>query len=145
MKPSCFVFDIDHTISEPINRWPYGSCTEDAIIPTMKVILDMIAYRNCDKYRQYMKTRIHIIILSGRKEKDHKHETIRWLDDNKIIYEEIYLNPTDPCTTSYKFKSDKLKEIKERYNILWVFDDDSDVAIACKDLGIPSFLFSCNH
>lgn len=81
-----------------------------------------------------MKTRIHIIILSGRKEKDHKHETIRWLDENKIIYEEVYLNPTNPCTKAEMFKHEKLIELQEIYTILGVFDDDPLVADACKEL-----------
>lgn len=145
MKQSCYIFDLDHTLCHPVNRWPYSSCAEDEAIPSVKLIAEFIAYRNSDKYRQYMKTRVHIIILSWRKEWDHKFETIKWLDENKIIYEEIHLNNSNPCTKAEVFKREKLIELQEKYNILWVFDDDPLVAEICKELKIPNFLFSYNY
>lgn len=142
MKTKCYIFDIDHTLSMPVKRWPYDSCEEDEKIQSIDLLilaLNVMKHKNPDAYD------IKIIILSGRKEKYHLRETKKWLAFNLVWYDELILNDTDPCVKGHEFKKIKLDELKKKYNILGVFDDELDVHLICTHLWIPSFLFSHNY
>ena len=140
-KPKAFIFDLDFTLCHPVNRWPYDSGADDEIITSTYFLLIWLnAYRR--KIPKFMGC--NIIILSWRKEKDHLDESAKWLDDQYLLYDKLILNDTSPCQPGHIFKKAKLIELQKEYNILGVVDDDEDVIAVCKELWIPSFLFSYN-
>ena len=143
MKPKAYIFDLDNTLSHPVNRWPYASCQEDEIIPwTMKVLQSILFWEIMEASDDL----IQVIILTGRKKSEYEQDTKDWLDKQNLwFYVTLIMNDTSPCVSWDVFKKAKLQELIEKYNILWVFDDDPLVADACKELWIPSFLFSHNH
>ena len=156
-KPYCYIFDLDNTLVDMNGRSPYdNNLSGDTPILSVLQIINMIDIW-CDDSWPFdihsSQRSIEIILLSWRKKLDFEKATRNWLDfnwfkresgSNYIAYDRLILNDTDPCVSWPVFKAGKLIQLKEEYNILWVFDDDEKVMDICKLLWIPSFQFSLN-
>lgn len=127
LKPKCVVFDLDGTLCE---LWdsanPYNHDGEEYVIPEMYEIYSTL----------HLSFEFKDIILTGRKRKDHWDTTIKWLWDNWIIYDELIMQEWSQWEKNHIYKEKELIKLQERYDIVAMFDDNTDLIPVCKKLGI---------
>ena len=140
MKKNCFVWDLDGTISNVSHRrqyvatkprnweaWNRGLVNDT---PNLAVKIVYQALRQSDEY--------DMIIVSGRSD-DYKEQTIKWLTDNEIFYDEIYMRKYKDHRDDSVVKGEIADEILKTHNILGVFDDRQRVVNMWIERGIWVF------
>lgn len=128
MKPKAIIFDLDGTLctlSDSSN--PYNHDGEEVIIPEMRFILQSFHSPFLDK-----------ILLTGRKKKEYWYITEKWLEDNGMAFDfdRIIMQEKSQADKNHVFKEEKLRELQKEYDIIAVFDDNSDLVPVCKKLWI---------
>ena len=136
----CFVFDLDGTICDVRHRrqyvatkprnwdaWNAGLVND---IPNVAVQKVFQALRNDQE--------VELIIVSGRSD-DYKEQTIKWLTDNEIFYDEIYMRKYKDHRDDAVVKGEIADEIEKTHNILGVFDDRQRVVNMWIERGIWVF------
>ncbi len=79
------------------------------------------------------------IVLSGR-DSSCKKETEKWLAENGIDYDFIYMRPEGDTRKDVEVKEELYNNhIKGQYNVLGVFDDRLQVCRLWHKLGLPLF------
>ncbi len=126
--PRAFIFDIDGTLAIMGDRSPFewskvGSDTRNEVV---YLVLRWLQPEN------------KIIILSGRDEVCRK-ETEKWLKDNNIKYEELFMRPEGNTEKDSIIKKGLFDYIKTKYNVLGVFDDRNQVVEMWRSLGLTCF------
>lgn len=124
-KKQIYIFDLDWTLCElweSIN--PYNHDWEEVTIPWMSVI-----YESLEEHR-------HWIILTWRKRKEYWEITEKWLEYNEIQYLDLIMQEWNTAKPNHIFKREKLIELKEKYDIIAMFDDNPDLIPVCKELWI---------
>lgn len=125
-----YIFDIDGTLAIMNGRSPfdYTRVSEDSLNEPVANILDSL-----------QQVGNKIIICSGRKNLC-KDETIQWLDDNNIKYDVLLMREGEDIRKDSIIKKELyLSSIKDKYNVLGVFDDRNQVVELWRDLGLPCF------
>ncbi len=141
-KRNCFVFDLDGTLCDVRHRrqyvatkprnwdaWNKGLVND---VPNLAVQKVFQALRNCNDYET------DLIIVSGRSD-DYKEQTIKWLTDNNIFYDQIYMRKYKDHRDDAVVKGEIADEIEKTYNILGVFDDRQRVVNMWIERGIWVF------
>lgn len=137
--PSCIIVDIDGTLAHMSGRSPYDYSKVHTDIVDENVREVIWRYSNTNNF-DIRDT--YIIIVSGRDDTC-KAETEKWLDDNRIWYDEIYMrdhtlvdengNKLDDTVV----KRDIYNEwIKPRYNVRFVLDDRDRVVKMWREEGL---------
>lgn len=128
--PEAVIVDIDWTLAfMDWKRSPYDY--EKVGGDRFNVYLD----RLLDPLRESHK----IIIVSWRKD-DCFEETVKWLEDNRFDYDEIYMRKTGDDRNDAIVKEEIFdKNIKDEYNILAVFDDRNRVVDKWRELWLPTY------
>lgn len=126
MKTKAIIFDLDGTLCELSDSSnPYNHDGEEVIILEMALILE--------SFEQYW---AKIIILTWRKKKEYWHITVQWLWENEIYYDEVIMQEWNTAKQNHIYKREKLIELKEKYDIIAMFDDNPDLIPVCKELWI---------
>jgi hypothetical protein len=138
-KPDCIIVDIDGTLAHMNGRSPYDYS---------KVHTDVIDEVVVDLVRRYRKTDImdenplYVVLVSGRDDTC-KEETEKWLRDNHIPYDELFMRDSTLVDEDGKKLDDtKIKRdiynewIKNRYNVRFVLDDRNRVVDMWRSLGL---------
>jgi uncharacterized HAD superfamily protein len=136
----CFVFDLDGTICDVRHRrqyvatkprnwdaWNAGLVNDTPNVAVQKVFQ---ALRNDQE--------VDLIIVSGRSD-DYKEQTIKWLTDNEIFYDEIYMRKYKDHRDDAVVKNEIADEIEKTHKILGVFDDRQRVVNMWIERGIWVF------
>ncbi len=136
----CFVFDLDGTICDVRHRrqyvatkprnwdaWNAGLVNDTPNVAVQKVFQ---ALRNDQE--------VELIIVSGRSD-DYKEQTIKWLTDNEIFYDEIYMRKYKDHRDDAVVKGEIADEIEKTHQILGVFDDRQRVVNMWIERGIWVF------
>ncbi len=136
----CFVFDLDGTICDVRHRrqyvatkprnwdaWNAGLVNDTPNVAVQKVFQ---ALRNDQE--------VELIIVSGRSD-DYKEQTIKWLTDNEIFYDEIYMRKYKDHRDDAVVKGEIADEIEKTRQILGVFDDRQRVVNMWIERGIWVF------
>jgi len=124
--PYCIVFDIDGTLAHKKDRSPFD---------WNKVGNDEIDDVCCDLSR-ILRKYYHIVLLSGRDEIC-KEETEKWLYDNKIEYDYLYMRPQGNFEKDRIIKWNLLKKhVLLHYNVKCIFDDRQQVVDMWREKGI---------
>lgn len=129
-KPSCVLVDLDGTLNYALYRPWYG---KDAAV---KMINDRpnIGLVNL---LQNLSNDIKIIIMSGRSEGDEAYTSLAWLSNYGIKYERaIFRNEGDYRKGEVIKLENYNTYIKDKYNVLAVFEDDDKCIKMYKDLGL---------
>jgi len=129
MKSDCYIFDIDGTLAKMKGRSPYewSKVGEDVSNDYVVNILSL-----CDNNN-------HIIIFSGR-DACCREETIAWLDRNDIRYDELHMRPEGDKRPDTEIKMEMYNNfVKDKYNVMGVFDDRLSVCRMWYELGLPLF------
>lgn len=129
-KEQCIIIDIDGTLAHRCDRgiFEYNKVKNDVANINLIEIIKSIPVKK--------------IIVSGRDDNS-KEVTEKWLKDNGIEYDEFYMRVTgdNRCDTIVK-KEIYENNIKDRYEVLSVFDDRPKVIRMWKELGL--FVMDCN-
>jgi len=129
--PDCLITDFDGTISHMTNRTAYewdkvGSDRKDP------VITDLIS-----RYGE-----MRIIIVSGRNDRC-RPETEKWLADNGVHYNELFMRKDGDMRKDVVVKREIYeREIKGKYNVFMVLDDRSQTVNGWRDLGLKTLQVS---
>lgn len=131
---TAFIFDIDGTLAIMQNRGAYEweRVGEDVVNNAVRTVL-----------RHIVPGGHRIIILSGR-DSICRPQTEKWLRDNEIPYDDLYMRPkgnTEKDTVVKKALYDE--HIKNKYNVIGVFDDRPCMVRLWRSLGL--FCFDCGN
>jgi predicted kinase len=127
--PDCYIFDIDGTLAEMHDRKPYewSKVGQDKLNVHTRDILTILSQMK------------DIIIFSGR-DSVCRAETEKWLYDNKISYKLLGMRTQGDMRSDSIVKEELYNEhIKDKYNVLVVFDDRDSVVKLWRELGINCY------
>jgi predicted kinase len=129
--PDCIICDVDGTLAlhETRKAFDYWKAGEDRLnTPVADLVTDIQHHRE----EHYQK--IHTIIVTGRENLcDEDGWTIsditqRWLGDNEIHFDDIYIRKQGDHRPDYEVKKEIYDtHIKGKYNVLYVIDDRKQV------------------
>lgn len=126
-KQNAYIFDIDGTLAKMTGRSPYDYTQVHTDIPNPSIT--MIA-------RLLKLSGLPIILCSGRKA-ECKEATEKWLQDNAISYDFLFMRATDDSRKDSIVKKEIYDtHIKDKYNVLAVFDDRNQVVDMWRSLGL---------
>lgn len=113
---SAIMVDIDGTLAEKGDRDIYDGS---------KVYLDSVIQPVADVVQRFR--RDVVIIMSGRDE-EYREVTEKWLEDNGIEYEQLYMRPRGDRRADWIVKKELYDEhINGKYNVRFVLDDRKQV------------------
>lgn len=126
--PNALLCDIDGTLAlfdrKVVNAYD-RDFTKDAVNRPVYILLN-----------QY---NAPAILVTGRQEK-HREQTELWLKMHDIPYDKLHMRQTDDMRSDYTIKQEIYNEhIKNKANILAVFDDRLSVCRLWHELGLPLF------
>jgi predicted kinase len=128
--PDCIICDVDGTLADNSWRNPFDAseADKDKLIKSMAIILDMYYYDNDAK----------VILFSGRDE-SFRTPTTKFLEKYNVSYNRLYLRAANDTRKDSIVKREMYEEhIKNKYNVLCVFDDRNQVVdMWRKELGLP--------
>lgn len=127
------IFDIDGTLAIMGDRSPYDGA---------KVYLDSLNRDVHHALTAMWDLGAQIIIVSGRDE-EYREVTEKWLADNGVEYDALYMRPTEPgpkredSIIKYELFNQHIRP--EKYRILGVYDDRHRVLRMWRELGLTTF------
>lgn len=139
LKQNVFIFDIDGTLSDPVNRFHFwkkkeydnfnAKCGEDKPIKAITEICNGL-----------LKAGKKIIFLTGRTE-NYKNETQEWLKKHMKQYHPqtsiLMMRPKEDKTESTEFKRKAYREvIKDQFNVIAVFEDREKICKMWREEGV---------
>ena len=124
--PKAIIVDIDGTLAHMKNRSPFdwNKVDEDEVDEIIKGISN--TYSNSGK----------VIIMSGR-DGICRDKTIKWLEDNNIIYDMLFMRAEGDFRKDSIVKRELFdKNIKDKYYIEYVMDDRNQVVAEWRNMGL---------
>lgn len=126
--PDAVICDLDGTLCLITGRGPYQTdlCEQDLVNEPVARILAF--------------EKAHIILVSGRAEKYRPH-TMRWLAENSIQFDMLYMRPDGDTRKDAVVKRELYEQhIQGKYNCLYIMDDRKQMtAMWREDLGLTVF------
>jgi len=132
--PKAIICDIDGTLAIMHDRGAYewDKVGNDLLNPAVKMMI-----------RADFGTDVEIILLSGRDAVCRK-QTIGWLRENKILYDQLWMREAGNNEKDTVIKKRIYDEhVKDNYNVLCVFDDRPCVVRLWRSMGL--FCFDCGN
>jgi len=132
--PKAIMCDIDGTLANMDDkRGPYE---------WDKVNLDSVNKPVADVLLKYRSTGYEILILTAR-DGIAKDKTIKWLIDNNIQYDKLFIKPENDFRKDTINKREIFdKYIRDKYNVLFVMDDRDQVVELWREIGLTCFQVS---
>lgn len=137
----CVICDIDGTLALKGDRSPYdwSKVGLDSVNMPVQYVLNLINSNNALNDEGYTVERATIILLSGRDSVCRK-DTEKWLKDNNIPYDYLFMRAEgDKRKDSIVKKEIFDKEIVGKYNVKLVLDDRNQVVQMWRSLGLTVF------
>lgn len=132
--PNCIIVDIDGTLAHMNGRSPYDYSKVGTDIVDENVRDVVLRYYSRDVMMEIPDT--YIIIVSGREDAC-RAETEKWLQDNRIPYDEFYMRQTGDNRNDAIVKKEIYEEfIKPRFNVRFVLDDRDRVVKMWREEGL---------
>jgi hypothetical protein len=129
-KPNCVLVDLDGTLNYALYRPWYGKDAAVKMINDKPNIGLVILLQNLSKD-------IKIIIMSGRSEGDEANTSLAWLSNYGIKYEQAIFRKEGDYRKGEVIKLENYNTyIKDKYNVIAVFEDDDKCIKMYKDLGL---------
>ena len=123
-KINAIIVDLDGTLAILNNRGPFEweNVENDNL---NRPIAELMAMSQKYSYKT--------IILSGRDEVA-SEKTIKWLNQNDIIYDKLYLRPSNNQMSNADYKRMIfINEIQAKYNVLFILEDLPEVVKMWRD------------
>lgn len=139
--PDCVIFDIDGTLAHKGNRSAYdwkrvGEDTADENIKRLNSIFDWYSYSVANLNGTDENDDVKIFIFTGR-DGVCLEETKQWLLANDIMYDDIFIRPAGNMEKDSVIKKRMYEEhIKDKYNVVAIFDDRLQVCQMWRSLGL---------
>lgn len=127
--PFCVIFDIDGTLAHRTGRSPYDEdkVLEDDPNDSITMLYEMV--NNSPSHHRSF-------IFSGRSE-DCREDTLAWLEKYAIYHDGLFMRPSGDKRKDSIVKEELFNEhIKDKYNVLFIVDDRSQVVSMWRSLGI---------
>lgn len=127
--PPAIIVDIDGTLAHMTGRSPYDweKVGEDALDENLARIVEILRYR------------LRVIIVSGRSSEG-REITERWLADNGVRYDELYMRPANDSRADTIVKNEIFDaHIRNRFNVVCVFDDRNCVVDYWRRVGLSCY------
>lgn len=124
-KPKCIIVDIDGTIADKNNRNAFD---------LTKVIQDKPRQNIIDISNKLFKD-YRVILCSGREEVC-REDTIKWLDNNKVLYSQLLMRGKGDFRPDWIIKQEFWDSITDDYYIVGLFDDRNQVIRRGRQLGL---------
>jgi len=134
--PTCIIVDIDGTLAHMNGRSPYDytKVSTDLVDKTVRDIVLNYFWEGRETDPKIPAT--YVVIVSGR-EDGCKEETIQWLSDNGILYDELHMRKHDDHRDDRIVKKEIYETaIKPRYNVRFVLDDRDRVVKMWREQGL---------
>lgn len=137
------VFDIDGTLSNDDWRRKLSERDECGKVDWDKYHSegkhDLPIYSLCAIYRAFAASGFGMILITGRPIK-YKQATKLWLDENEIVYHNLFMRPENDYSSNDKLKLRLLSENGlTPSNVISVFDDNERVIALLRDYGYVTF------
>lgn len=134
--PTCIIVDIDGTLAHMNGRSPYDYSKVDTDIVDKQVREIVLNYFWDGRDTDPRIPNTYVVIVSGR-EDGCKEETVKWLADNAVLYDEIYMRKAGDSRDDRIVKREIYDEfIRPRYNVRFVLDDRDRVVKMWRELGL---------
>jgi len=133
--PSCVIIDIDGTLALRGDRGPFDfdKSGSDDICYQARFVTNLIKRNN----------QLSVFIVSGREDK-WRAITAKWLKDNEIEYNELFMRTTSDPRADFIIKKEIFNlKIRDKYKVFFVLEDRKQVKKMWVSLGI--FVFDCNQ
>jgi len=128
-KPDAIVFDIDGTLAHMDGRKPYE---------WLRVGEDWVDVPVREALYAHQKAGKKIIICTGR-DGVCAPQTIQWLGDNDIAFDEIFIRPEKDNRPDWKVKQEMWTEIIKDYHIEAMYDDRDQVVNHARACGFKVY------
>ena len=127
MTQSCVVFDLDGTLCD---LKPTASCYAHSWEeePIWNILEEM--------EKEWCMLDVDIIILTGRKHKEHHDATVAWLEKYNVPYDHLIMCMDWAPEENHIFKKRALRVLMQMYKVQMVYDDNPEVEKVCRKLGI---------
>lgn len=127
-KNKCYIFDIDGTLANHHcvrSPYDYSKVSDDKVIQTIQRLNWDLSSGRC----------IDIIICSGR-DSSCREATEKWLNDNLISYDKLYMRKEDDSRPDWQIKQEFWELIAKDYEIICCFDDRNQIIDRGRACGI---------
>lgn len=137
--PPCIIYDVDGTIAKMTDRSPYdwSRVGEDLMIHNVCATIDWI-------YDLEENKRPKVWICTGRDGEALK-ETKKWLEDNKIYYDELLIRDRGDMRPDWVVKEEMWENISKENYIIGMYDDRLQVVRRARALGLKVFNVEYNN
>jgi len=133
MQVRCIIVDVDGTLAYKCDRDIYDLSKVDGDIPNTRLIWII----------RFLKEGCRVFIMSGRDDSS-KQVTEQWLTKNGVRYDDIFMRKAGDMRPDYIVKKEMYEEhIKDRYEVMGVFDDRPSLIRMWKEQGL--FVLDCNR
>lgn len=129
-KNNAIICDLDGTLALLGERSPYDAsrALEDSLNFPVSNILEVYTHQNLYS--------VDVILISGREDK-HRSQTEEWLKKHQIVYKQLFLRPTGDRRPDTVVKKEIYeREIKDKYDVLFVLEDRDKVVRMWRDEGL---------
>jgi uncharacterized HAD superfamily protein len=139
-KRNAFCFDLDGTLCDVRHRRQYVATKPRNWDAWNKGLINDVPNVAVQKVFQALRNdqEVDLIIVSGRSD-DYKEQTVKWLSDHEIFYDQIFMRKYKDHRDDAVVKGEIADEIEKTHNILGVFDDRQRVVNAWLERGIWVF------
>lgn len=128
-KPAAYIFDVDGTLAQMHGRTPYDWQRVDEDKPKEEV---------CSILKTLKEAGNKIIVFTGR-DGECRAKTKQWLQENAIPYDYFDIRPEGNTEKDAVIKRRMFDAIKDKYNVLGVFDDRNQVVGMWRSIGLTCF------
>lgn len=135
--PCCVIFDMDGTLALIKDRSPYDTAraiNDEVNLPVMLLVNGYIkmVVPGIDNDPK-------IFIVTGREDK-FEQVTRDWLDKHNIYFDDLFMRPAGNRDKDIVIKKQIYeKHIKDKYNVLAIYEDRNQVVQMYRELGLPVF------
>lgn len=135
MKQRAIIFDIDGTLATIGDRGIFEYENVSVDIPNEPIINILQAYVTFNLLNEDEEKK-RIILITGREDRC-MDETVEWMDKHKVYFDELYMRPTGDRRPDIELKKEIWeKNIKDKYDVLFVVEDRYRVVRMWRKLGI---------
>lgn len=127
--PEAWIVDIDGTLAHMNGRSPYdySRVGEDLVDPHVTALVNQLGDHQ------------QIIVMSGR-EDSCRTETVEWLRDNNIRYDELHMRQAGDTRKDSTIKAELFNaHVRPKFNVRGVFDDRNQVVRMWRDMGLKTY------
>lgn len=135
------ILDLDGTIAlrNQRNPYDYSKVLEDSVNENVKLVVNALSKTSMQEGKENIK----VFVFSGRDDVC-MDDSIKWLQQNNIIFHKIVMRKTGDKRKDTLVKKEMWQEhIKDKFNVVAVFDDRPSVIKGWRELGL--FVFDCGH